>query len=289
MEIATKKENTVTLKNIDDELKETYGNLPLDYWDFHGWNVRENVHGLHNYPATMVFPITRTILETHKKFENNLNTFFDPYMGSGTGVVEAFIADFSTVYGTDLNPLARLMGRVKTNPLEPSWLSSEITSLLDNIEYNLNELSIIISNFDHYVTEELGLDVTAKDGWGKDAQKIAKEYLHNNHIDMDFPNTSNLGYWFKPVVVLELQVIKNCIKNVQDQLVRNFFWLTFSETVRLCSNTRNGEFKMFRMEPEKVKKFNPNVFQTFINSLHKNEEKMNDYWKIVQKKRLIQL
>jgi site-specific DNA-methyltransferase (cytosine-N4-specific) len=266
------------LKIIDEELIEVYSQLPVDFWDFQGWNVRSHVHGLHNYPATMVYPISRKIIETHKSFDNNLRTFFDPYMGSGTCIVEAILADFELVYGTDLNPLARLMGKVKANPIDPEQLSREITSLLNNIEGNLNELSNLISNFDRYVTEELQLDVADKYGWGANAQEITTKYLRRYNIKLDFPNISNLGYWFKPVAMLELQLIKNCIKLVEDNVIRNFFWLTFSETVRLSSNTRKGEFKMYRMTPEKVRAFEPNVYETFINSLNKNEEKMHEYW-----------
>jgi len=50
-----------------------------------------------------------------------------------------------------------------------------------------------------------------------------------------------------------------------------------SEMIRLVSNRRNGEFKMFRMTPEKVAKFNPDTKQEFIKILERNIDKMSDF------------
>lgn len=277
------------LENIDDILIQTYSSYPIDFWDFRNMDVRSHVHGLHNYPATMIYPITQSIVNVHKEHQN-LETFLDPYCGSGTGLVEAYLADFKTVYGTDLNPLARLMSRVKSSPIEPRVLSSQITNFIEMIEYNFNELRNVRDGFEEHVQVYLGLDVTERSGlWAKNAPSIAAEYLHENFIDMPFPVIDNLGYWFKPTPLLELQIIKSCIckYDIQDETnmkIRDFFWVTFSETVRQCSNTRNSEFKAYRIKVEKIPSFNPNVLQIFLNNLHKNEEKMNQFWELSQNK-----
>ena len=259
------------LENIDDILIQTYSSYPIDFWDFRNMDVRSHVHGLHNYPATMIYPITQSIVNVHKEHQN-LETFLDPYCGSGTGLVEAYLADFKTVYGTDLNPLARLMSRVKSSPIEPRVLSSQITNFIEMIEYNFNELRNVRDGFEEHVQVYLGLDVTERSGlWAKNAPSIAAEYLHENFIDMPFPVIDNLGYWFKPTPLLELQIIKSCIckYDIQDETnmkIRDFFWVTFSETVRQCSNTRNSEFKAYRIKVEKIPSFNPNVLQIFLNN-----------------------
>jgi site-specific DNA-methyltransferase (cytosine-N4-specific) len=60
--------------------------------------------------------------------------------------------------------------------------------------------------------------------------------------------------------------------------IQKFVWVAFSETIRLVSNRRNGEFKMFRMPPEKVKKFEPNVRKEFFKILERNSTKMNAFY-----------
>ncbi len=45
-----------------------------------------------------------------------LSYFFDPYMGSGTSLVEASIKGINAI-GTDLNPLAEIDEPCKNNPL----------------------------------------------------------------------------------------------------------------------------------------------------------------------------
>lgn len=277
------------LENIDDTLIQIYNNYPIDYWDFRNVDVRSHVHGLHNYPATMIYPITQNIINVHKQYQN-LETFMDPYSGSGTGLVEAYLADFKTIFGNDLNPLARLISRVKTSPISPRILSDKITDFIEMIEYNFNELRNVRDGFENHVLIDLNLDIVDRNSlWAKSAPNIAAEYLHNHFVDMPFPEIDNLGYWFKPIPLLELQIIKSCILNIRieneiDTKIRDLFWITFSETVRQCSNTRNGEFKAYRIKPEKIPNFNPNVLQIFLNNLHKNEEKMNQFWELVESK-----
>lgn len=65
--------------------------LPNDYWDFKDNDVREYTHGIHNYPAMMVCPISRNIIKLVKDVQT-VETVFDPFMGSGTVLVEGMLA-----------------------------------------------------------------------------------------------------------------------------------------------------------------------------------------------------
>ena len=62
---------------------------------------------------------------------------------------------------------------------------------------------------------------------------------------------------------MELQIIKNEILKIENNDIKDMFLIAFSETIRLVSNKRNGEFKMYRMPPEKIQKFSPDVKNTF--------------------------
>ena len=63
----------------------------------------------------------------------------------------------------------------------------------------------------------------------------------------------------------------------QDKDIRDFIFVAFSESIRLVSNRRNGEFKLFRMPPAKVEKFVPDVIKEFSTILQRNIEKMNSF------------
>ncbi|MCL5003938.1 MAG: transcriptional repressor LexA [Patescibacteria group bacterium] len=121
-----------------------------------------------------------------------------------------------------------------------------------------------------------------------DPSILTKEYLDLlNRItkvkesDTQRPNFTNIDFWFKDSVVIELGKIKKAIKEIHDEGVRNFFMVAFSETVRLSSNTKNGEFKLVRINPEKLDQNNPNVLSIFRKKAESNIKGMGEFFKDV--------
>lgn len=265
------------MNNIDLLLKNEFENLPADFWDFKESTTRDLTHGLHYYPATMVYPISQNILKIVNKHVD-IKTLMDPFMGSGTVLVEGMLDNVSQIYGTDLNPLAVLMSKVKTTILSKEQLSiiEEFKKKLKSIEEKSNQVA---DDFDNYIKNDLNLDITAKTGWGDSADNYINDYFKNKNKNFNYQSFSNLGFWFTPRVIILLQTIKNQIKQVTDLNAQNFILLVFSETVRIVSNTRNGEFKLFRMKAEKVASFMPNVFAEFYKILDRNVAKMQDFIK----------
>ncbi|MDP3274170.1 MAG: DNA methyltransferase [Deltaproteobacteria bacterium] len=66
-------------------------------------------HGFHAYPARMHPELARRVIAS----EPSAQSVLDPFCGSGTVVIEALCAGCS-VTGTDLNPLALLLAKIKT-------------------------------------------------------------------------------------------------------------------------------------------------------------------------------
>lgn len=265
------------MESVDLQLKKDFENLPLDFWDFKESTTRDLTHGLHYYPATMVYPISQNILKIVKKYIS-IGTLMDPFMGSGTVLVEGMLDNIPEIYGTDLNPLAVLMGKVKTTLLTKGQLSfiNEFKEKLAAIELQSN---LVANDFDSYIRNTLSLDVTAKKGWGDNADKYINDYFKSKNKRFNYQSFTNLGFWFTPRTVILLQTIKNQISQIEDRIVKEFILLAFSETVRTVSNTRNGEFKLFRMQPEKVAAFMPDVFEEFRKVVDRNIEKMRDFIK----------
>jgi len=266
----------VPMTTEDTQLIEALKKLPLDYWDFKDDDTKEYTHGIHNYPAMMVCPISRNIIRIMNEIRP-VNSLLDPFAGSGTVLVEGMIAGLEKVAGSDINPLALMLSRAKTTRLDTARLRAAVEALVVEIENARTRFDFIIEGVDGYIIDVLGLDVTSKKGWGDDAPKYLRQFCEENGAAIEIPDFKNIGYWFKPRVILELSIIKTAIKNIKDPAIRDYIFIAFSEAIRFVSNRRNGEFKMFRMPPDKVAKFSPAVFDEFKKILYRNIDKMEDF------------
>lgn len=260
----------------DKSLIEKLQTLPIDYWDFRDDDTKEYTHGLHNYPAMMVCPISRNIIKLVKEIQP-VHALLDPFSGSGTVLVEGMLSGIKKIAGNDINPLALLLAKVKTTTIEHSVLAGEAKKLLHCVFVRRAALSNVLGTIDSYIADTLGLDITDRDGWGKEAPKYLRQYCEERNLAVNIPDFKNLGYWFRPRVILELSIIKSEIEKIENADVREFILVALSETIRFVSNRRNGEFKMFRMPVDKVKKFDPDVFGEFSRILLRNIEKMQDF------------
>ena len=260
---------------IDEKIKKEFESLPDNFWDFKFSTTHDLTHGLHSYPAMMVYPISRNIIRIYKKYQP-IETLLDPFMGSGTVLVEGMLGNIPTIYGVDLNPLAVLMSEVKTTPLSLSQLES-IESHKINLSKIKEQTITVAEDFDKYIREEQHLDITAKNGWGDSANQYIDAYFRGKNKNYNYQYFTNLGFWFLPKVIIQLQTIKNFILRENDVAVRKFLFLAFSETVRTTSNTRNSEFKLFRMPAEKLLIYNPNAFEEYLKILNRNIDKMKDF------------
>ena len=201
--------------------------LQQEDWDFELADTQHHTHGMHTYPARMVPQIAERLIKTYSQPGE---VVYDPMCGSGTVLVEATLLGRKAI-GTDLNPLAILLSRVKTTPIEQSYLKQTVAAFLDTVNERFNKL------------EPSKRHVPAK------------------------PDFSNIDFWFKPQAVNDLAIIHNAINEVKDEKVRDFLRVPFSLTVRKASNTRPGEFKLYRYSPTTLKKHNPNVPKLFKDSV----------------------
>jgi len=210
-------------------------------WDFRYANTKQYTHCFHSYPAMMIPQVAGRILD---EFGRNARLLFDPYCGTGTSLVEANLRGIDAI-GTDINPLARLIAKVKTTiiPLE----------LLDSYLKEFNDFVFAIR-------------------------------LGSIKIRPTIPNFKNIDYWFKKETQYWLAVIKEYIEQIKDKDVQDFFKVAFSETVREVSLTRNSEFKLYRMTKKQIEKFNPDVLSVMIKKLIRNRNGMAEYIRIKNNK-----
>ncbi len=127
-------EDNIDENNIDEELKRELKALPENFWDFKKADTKELTHSIHNYPAVMIYPISRNIIDIVKRYRD-INVLLDPFMGSGTVVLEGMLAGIPTVYGNDLNPLAYRIAKAKTTLL-PENFEGEVSDMLAAVDAN---------------------------------------------------------------------------------------------------------------------------------------------------------
>ena len=110
------------------EYKRTY----TDEWDFRTSDTKEYTHSYHTYPAMMIPQIARKLIQDYKP-KGKLENILDPYMGSGTTLVEAKIQGINAI-GTDLNPLARFISSVKTTNFNEGLIEKYLSKTINAIE-----------------------------------------------------------------------------------------------------------------------------------------------------------
>ena len=213
----------VTLSDKPTDCTENYKRIYDQKWNFKGGSMKALVHGLHPYPAMMMPLIARAMFKKYGKKKETV--FLDPYVGSGTTLVEAQYYGAKKAIGVDLNPLAILLSRTKTEKID-----------LLKIENRIRE-------FEEFL-------------WREETVKP--------------PEFSIRDSWFNPKTIQDLAKIRAFILTLTDGDEIDFFKTAFSEVVRNVSETRNGEFKLYRMSKAALKKFNPQAIQQFIEVIHRN-------------------
>lgn len=262
------------ISEVDKKILEEFDALPFDFWDFSNSPTDELIHGLHNYPAVMIYPISRNILNVVSKYKT-INCLMDPFAGSGTVIVEGQIKNVPHVIGNDLNPLARLITSAKVTMLGDSDITY-LYKVVASINSKLEQFKPVITKFDEKIKSKY--DISEKSGWATNAETLTNDYLKENGVDLIIDNHfKNLGFWFSPSTLIPLQLIKNEIALTKNSNINNMLNCAFSELVRYVSNTRNGEFKLYRIKKEKVSTIFYDVQKEFNRIINKNILKMQEY------------
>lgn len=187
---------------------------------------------IHTYPAKAVPGMVYSLLEKLKE-EYSIKKVLDPFLGSGTvGLESKYLGlDF---YGSDLNPLSILLARTKA-------LTVQKTSFIENM----------LRKFSDNLVNKYSLQAV-----------------------IDLVHFERIEFWFKPVNIRELSFIKeeiNCFLKEcaigNRETIALLLLTALSSTIRDCSLTRNNEFKLYRMSPSDMKKFNINSIVVFKNKI----------------------
>ena len=154
----------------EDKLSE----IPIEYdWSFLDKTIKDTsyiTHGYYTYPAKFIPQLSARII---KEYSEKNDIVIDPFMGSGTTIVES-IVNHRIGIGTDINEIAVLLSKVKTTPIEFDFLVNEYSNLIFNLQFRLNR---------HFI---------------KELENEKKQFILHERID----------YWYSPHIKNELIIIK---------------------------------------------------------------------------------
>ena len=160
-----KKIRIESIPNMQMELKAIFQQLAEDSsWVFEDLTQKDTsyaTHGFHKYPAKFIPQLARRCIEENT---DSNDVVCDPFMGCGTTLIESLVSGRKAV-GVDINPVAYLISKVKTTPINPEKLKIEMDKvfcLLLDSKYRFKSdriLFISIFNFSGFIGVVLTLEI----------------------------------------------------------------------------------------------------------------------------------
>jgi DNA modification methylase len=210
-------------------------------------------HGFHSYPAKFIPQLPTWLMKNYSK---DGGTILDPFVGSGTTLVEALLNSRNGL-GVEINPIGRLTSQAKSTPILPMQIKS------------------------------------SKDDLYKGIASLAAKYLHGTTLSIDFgspkkfdlwmPYFENFHKWFLPEVAKELAVIRKAIYDVANQDFRVLALVAFSSIVKSVSNARTEERNPKLRKEQRIK---PDTIKIFKKKLDKMAIDLTEFTAKIKEKKV---
>lgn len=130
-----------------------------EYWDFKGNDRREHVHSMIKYLAVMVPNMQGEIFDILLKDDPNISNVLDPFMGSGTILIEGLLRGVN-VTGIDINPLSYLAVNVKTPKYSIKRLENKSKSLIERIDNDKSSECFYFHNIDKWYKKSIIVELS---------------------------------------------------------------------------------------------------------------------------------
>jgi len=219
--------------------------VPDPAWSFAHLTQKDTnylTHGYHRYPAKFIPQLAAALIEAYSRAGEWV---LDPFMGSGTTLVEAKRLGRPSV-GIDINPVAHLIARAKVRAIDPLVLQKAIQALQNRL------LSIRGPSLFDNMDELFASGVPS--GW-----------------------PSRLRYWFREDILLALEAIRQAIETLSEE-VRPFFWCALSHILKAVSYWHDKSVKPIR----KLSKAIPNPHEVFFRQVRRMAQGNAQFWTVLQ-------
>ncbi len=208
-------------------------------WTFEGCTQKDTkyiTHGYHRYPAKFIPQLAARLIK-ELTLPNDL--VVDPFMGSGTTLVEAKVLGRRAI-GVDINPVAHLISKVKINAFEPNLIIETYRNLFGDI--NSDELKLF--------------------------------NIKETKSSYNVPDLDRIDYWFQPETKKTLSNIYSRINQIADEDLKTFFLCGFSNILKNCSIWLQKSNKPTRDFSKSI----PDPLQTFDRQIRQMIKKNEKFW-----------
>lgn len=216
-----------------------------DSWSFKDASRTETsylTHGYHRYPAKFIPQLAARVIKENSQAGDLV---CDPFMGSGTTLVEA-IVNGRRAYGTDINPVAVLIAKAKTTPIEPAKLLGETHEIFSYIQAALQK-------------------------------EKGQALLAETSFDQSIPKHDRIDYWFPEKQKLQLALILARIRNMKDPAIQTFLLCSFSNILKGCSI-----WMMKSVKPTRDWHKKPALpYQSFMLQTKRMMKKNLEFWEVL--------
>ena len=230
----------------------------VGYWLQSPNGTADVTHRLFKFPAKFHVPVVRWALGT---FGRRGSKVLDPFTGSGTVQLEALRRGIAS-YGIDVDPLAVMVARVKTTPLDPQTLLPVVAQLRESLRMIRLERG--------RVQDLPGADIS------RDAYSAASE-------DLDIPPILNIEHWFRRYVIVDLALVKTAIGQlVASRRISDFLFVCFASIVRKVSNADPAPvsgLEVTSVQAEKNPRRAISVVDSFLAKVEREVEQQVRLWK----------
>lgn len=203
--------------------------------DFPDHDTLYATHALHAFAAKCPPQLVRWALD---EFTEPGDMVLDPMVGSGTTLVEAVLCGRHAI-GADIDPLARLIAKVKATPIAAPLLDAAASAVL---------------------------------------QAFVTDRVRPQPEPLAYPVIHQLERWFLPSVVADLTLLKQCIRRAEvGEDVRDFLFVAFSSLITARTSVANARDLVHSRHHYRAHKAPPDVAAVFRRRLGQMRRQMADF------------
>ncbi|MGX2971175.1 DNA methyltransferase [Helicobacter sp. T3_23-1059] len=208
--LSTQKNSQNNTINLQD-----FRTIPIDYsWSFSDKTQKDTAyitHSYYTYPAKFIPQLTSRLIKLYSK---PLDLVLDPFMGSGTTMVETLVHNRRCA-GVDINQIAYLVAKVKTTPLDINLLKQEFSAL--SVKFSNDDKNSLF--------------------FQKSSQNNSKKKAKCNNIQnlKNIDSNERIDYWFKSKQKRELKEILTHILGIENKDIQDFYLVAFAQILKTCS------------------------------------------------------
>ena len=232
----------LTVADVQMRFGSTQTDPSWSFADLTTKHTRYLTHGYHSYPAKFIPQLAARLIG---ELSNPGDLIVDPFMGSGTTLVEAKLLGRPSV-GVDINPVAHLISLAKTTVAPPELLAEAV----------------------HQIGPRLD---TRRDS------QASRRVARGGELA---PDHERIDYWFPPGSKRALGRILVLIEDTEDQRARRLLRCAFSNSLKTSSIWLQRSTKPTRDFQKQI----PDPFETFLRHARQMAKRNAEFYQLLEER-----